>query len=103
MAVPTAVPVGDAEGPERGNSASSSKESLIDGVDTALIQASGRFGITGPVKAAGLVFGDIGTSPIYTLTVILLYLPRADRRLYQGSSRSRSTSSAAKSARRGRP
>ena len=24
-----------------------------------------------PVKAAGLVFGDIGTGPIYTLTVIL--------------------------------
>ncbi len=30
----------------------------------------------GAVKAAGLVFGDIGTSPIYTLTVILALVPR---------------------------
>src|SRR3990172_11047996 len=29
----------------------------------------------GIVKAAGLVFGDIGTSPIYTLTVIFLLTP----------------------------
>ena len=28
------------------------------------------------VKAAGLVFGDIGTSPIYTLTVVLALVPR---------------------------
>ena len=27
------------------------------------------------VKALGLVFGDIGTSPIYTLTVVFLFLP----------------------------
>ncbi|HCP10594.1 MAG TPA: potassium transporter Kup, partial [Thermodesulfobacterium commune] len=27
------------------------------------------------VKAIGLVFGDIGTSPIYTLPVIFLFLP----------------------------
>jgi KUP system potassium uptake protein len=27
------------------------------------------------IKAAGLVFGDIGTSPIYTLAVIFLFLP----------------------------
>ncbi len=43
------------------------------GTDTA----SGRLGITGPVKTAGLVFGDIGTTPIYTLTVILAHIPRA--------------------------
>ena len=30
------------------------------------------------VKAAGLVFGDIGTSPIYTLTVILALVPRTE-------------------------
>jgi len=30
------------------------------------------------VKAAGLVFGDIGTSPIYTLTVILALIPRTE-------------------------
>ncbi|MGL4368713.1 MAG: KUP/HAK/KT family potassium transporter, partial [Spirochaetota bacterium] len=29
----------------------------------------------GVVKALGLVFGDIGTSPIYTLTVIFLLIP----------------------------
>jgi len=28
----------------------------------------------GVIKAFGLVFGDIGTSPIYTLTVIFLLL-----------------------------
>jgi KUP system potassium uptake protein len=27
------------------------------------------------IKAMGLVFGDIGTSPIYTLTVIFLVTP----------------------------
>ena len=27
------------------------------------------------MRAAGLVFGDIGTSPIYTLTIIFLFLP----------------------------
>lgn len=31
----------------------------------------------GIVRATGLVFGDIGTSPIYTLTVIFLILPSA--------------------------
>ncbi|MEN6516668.1 MAG: KUP/HAK/KT family potassium transporter [Methanospirillum sp.] len=47
-------------------------------MDTALIRASGRSDITGTVKAAGLVFGDIGTSPIYTLTVILALIPRSE-------------------------
>jgi len=28
--------------------------------------------ITGIIKSLGLVFGDIGTSPIYTLTVVFL-------------------------------
>ncbi len=42
------------------------------------METSGRSGITGPVKAAGLVFGDIGTSPIYTLTVILALIPRTE-------------------------
>jgi KUP system potassium uptake protein len=28
--------------------------------------------ITGIIKALGLVFGDIGTSPIYTLTVVFM-------------------------------
>ncbi len=32
----------------------------------------------GTLKSLGLVFGDIGTSPIYTLTVIFL-LPTIDR------------------------
>lgn len=27
------------------------------------------------IKALGLVFGDIGTSPIYTLTVVFLFIP----------------------------
>lgn len=27
------------------------------------------------IKALGLVFGDIGTSPIYTLSVVFLLLP----------------------------
>jgi len=30
--------------------------------------------MTGIIKALGLVFGDIGTSPIYTLTVAFLIL-----------------------------
>jgi len=30
--------------------------------------------ITGIVKSMGLVFGDIGTSPIYTLTVVFLFI-----------------------------
>lgn len=32
--------------------------------------------IKGIAKALGLVFGDIGTSPIYTLTVVFLLLPK---------------------------
>ncbi len=36
--------------------------------------ASGGNKISGVVKALGLVFGDIGTSPIYTLTVVFLLL-----------------------------
>ncbi|NLX48722.1 MAG: KUP/HAK/KT family potassium transporter [Methanospirillum sp.] len=39
---------------------------------------SGRARILGAVKASGLVFGDIGTSPIYTLTVILGLIPRTE-------------------------
>jgi KUP system potassium uptake protein len=31
--------------------------------------------ISGIIKALGLVFGDIGTSPIYTVTVVFLILP----------------------------
>ena len=42
------------------------------------MEAPARSGISGQVKAAGLVFGDIGTSPIYTLTVILALLPRTE-------------------------
>ena len=30
--------------------------------------------MTGIIKALGLVFGDIGTSPIYTVTVVFLLL-----------------------------
>jgi KUP system potassium uptake protein len=33
---------------------------------------------SGIVKALGLVFGDIGTSPIYTLTVIFLLIPATE-------------------------
>jgi KUP system potassium uptake protein len=33
------------------------------------------FSISGIVKSMGLVFGDIGTSPIYTLTAIFLLIP----------------------------
>ncbi len=33
--------------------------------------------LAGTVKALGLVFGDIGTSPIYTLTVIFLLTPKS--------------------------
>jgi KUP system potassium uptake protein len=35
-----------------------------------------REGIKGIIKSFGLVFGDIGTSPIYTLTVIFLLHPK---------------------------
>ena len=31
--------------------------------------------VKGIIKSMGLVFGDIGTSPIYTLSVIFLLLP----------------------------
>ena len=31
--------------------------------------------VNGIIKALGLVFGDIGTSPIYTMTVVFLFLP----------------------------
>ncbi|MEN6340966.1 MAG: KUP/HAK/KT family potassium transporter [Methanospirillum sp.] len=37
-----------------------------------------RTGVLNTVKATGLVFGDIGTSPIYTLTVILALVPRTE-------------------------
>jgi KUP system potassium uptake protein len=33
------------------------------------------FSVSGIVKSMGLVFGDIGTSPIYTLTAIFLLIP----------------------------
>ena len=33
------------------------------------------FAMPGIVKSMGLVFGDIGTSPIYTLTAIFLLIP----------------------------
>jgi KUP system potassium uptake protein len=33
------------------------------------------FAVSGIVKSMGLVFGDIGTSPIYTLTAIFLLIP----------------------------
>jgi KUP system potassium uptake protein len=36
---------------------------------------SGRESVKGIIKSLGLVFGDIGTSPIYTVTVIFLLLP----------------------------
>ena len=41
-------------------------------------QASSMAGV---VRALGLVFGDIGTSPIYTLTVIFLILPRTEENI----------------------
>ncbi|HKZ56569.1 MAG TPA: KUP/HAK/KT family potassium transporter, partial [Thermodesulfovibrionales bacterium] len=31
-----------------------------------------KFTVKGIIKSFGLVFGDIGTSPIYTLTVVFL-------------------------------
>ena len=34
-----------------------------------------NFSVSGIVKSMGLVFGDIGTSPIYTLTAIFLLIP----------------------------
>ena len=38
----------------------------------------GDTSIKGVVRSLGLVFGDIGTSPIYTLTVIFLLTPRTE-------------------------
>ncbi len=55
-----------------------SKDMSGSRVGAARMETSDRSGITGPVKAAGLVFGDIGTSPIYTLTVILALIPRTE-------------------------
>lgn len=46
--------------------------------ETSGIGGGRRTGALGTVKAAGLVFGDIGTSPIYTLTVILALIPRTE-------------------------
>ena len=34
-----------------------------------------RKSLSGIVKSMGLVFGDIGTSPIYALTAIFLLIP----------------------------
>ncbi|MDD1698149.1 MAG: KUP/HAK/KT family potassium transporter, partial [Methanoregula sp.] len=36
----------------------------------------------GIIKAAGLVFGDIGTSPIYTLSTIFLLLPATPSNIF---------------------
>ncbi len=46
--------------------------------------AAGQWGetIKGVVQSMGLVFGDIGTSPIYTLTVIFLILDRTTANVY---------------------
>lgn len=33
------------------------------------------------IKALGLVFGDIGTSPIYTLTVVFLFIPPTEKNI----------------------
>ena len=38
-----------------------------------------KFSMQGVVKSMGLVFGDIGTSPIYTLTAIFLLIPPTPR------------------------
>ena len=35
----------------------------------------------GTLKSLGLVFGDIGTSPIYTLTVIFILLPKTEQNI----------------------
>ena len=52
------------------------------GKGLSLFQATGNermlndlFTMPGIVKSMGLVFGDIGTSPIYTLTAIFLLIP----------------------------
>lgn len=37
--------------------------------------------IFGVIKSLGLVFGDIGTSPIYTLTVIFLITPHSQENI----------------------
>ncbi len=34
------------------------------------------------VRAMGIVFGDIGTSPIYTLTIIFFLIPTTRRKYY---------------------
>jgi KUP system potassium uptake protein len=47
-------------------------------VRPAISSVKDRGGALNTVKAAGLVFGDIGTSPIYTLTVILALTPRTE-------------------------
>jgi KUP system potassium uptake protein len=47
-------------------------------VRPAITPGVDRAGALNSVKAAGLVFGDIGTSPIYTLTVILALIPRTE-------------------------
>ncbi len=39
------------------------------------IKSDSNLSIKGIIKALGLVFGDIGTSPIYTVTVVFLLLP----------------------------
>ena len=38
--------------------------------------AHSSFSLQGVVKSMGLVFGDIGTSPLYALTAIFLFLPK---------------------------
>ena len=44
-----------------------------------------KFSMQGVVKSMGLVFGDIGTSPIYALTAIFLLIP-PHRKMSWGSS-----------------
>jgi KUP system potassium uptake protein len=47
-------------------------------VQSAIRGGVNRASALATVKAAGLVFGDIGTSPIYTLTVVLALVPRSE-------------------------
>ncbi|RPJ51908.1 MAG: potassium transporter Kup, partial [Methanobacteriota archaeon] len=40
---------------------------------------NGNFAVSGIVKSMGLVFGDIGTSPLYALPAIFLLIPPTER------------------------
>ena len=48
-------------------------------------RAKFRDDVSGVIKALGLVFGDIGTSPIYTLTVIALFVPKTPESMASSS------------------